>query len=300
MQYPWNIIGHEIQLLALEKELEKNQLTHAYFFHGPKDVGKFTVALLFAKILLCAQNLCHKCQTCLAIDHKIHPDFVVLQDEGESIKIETVRDLIQKTNLTPQGERRIVVIENIERMPIEAQNAFLKTLEEPSGETIFLLTSSNPKKVLSTILSRVRGYEFGSVTDDILREHLMNRFKGQSNPEDAVTFAQGRAGLGIRLLENPMLLVHYRDLFYKIEGFLQKNDLLAKFAFVEEIEKDPQELELFYELLAQLLQKKAREPQNLKQTHDLFEKFLETRYLTERNVNKKLALENLLLETEPS
>ncbi len=309
MIYPWNLIGHEKQLLALENELAQDNLTHAYFFHGPKDTGKFTVALLFAKILLCPHNLCHQCQDCLWIESGVHPDFLLLKDEGQSLKIDDVRALVAKVSLTSQGKTRVVLIENIERMPIEAQNSFLKTLEEPPGKTIFLLTSSHPKAVLPTILSRVRPYEFSLVEDAEIKAALAEKAPTPGTLDEILQMAQGRPGLAIRLLKNPMEMAQYRDFYYKIEGFLKQNDLLSKFVFVEALEKEPSQLELFFDIFCLLLRKASHDliSQQIntlathlgaEKIHELFEKLMEARYLISRNVNKKLVLENFFLETE--
>lgn len=309
MIYSWNLIGHQKQLLSLENDLKQNKLSHAYFFYGPAQVGKFTAAFLLAKILLCPHHLCHQCQDCKWMEAGVHPDFVLMKDNGEAIKIDQVRDLIAKINLTPQGKRRVVLIQNIDRMPIEAQNAFLKTLEEPPEDTMFLLTSSEPKKVLPTILSRVRPLEFSLLPEDELKEGLQIRFPQIGNMEEAIQMAQGRPGLAIMLLEHPLKLAEYREFFYRLEGFLKSNDLISKFAFVEEVEKDPEKLELFFEVMSALLRKMAQnklteQPDgkpsgyDLTKIHELFEKLMETRYLISRNVNKKLALENFFLATE--
>ena len=304
-------MGHEKVLLGLERSIEEDSLSHAYLFHGPSDVGKRHVAQLFAKILLCENNFCHECSDCRALDSGVHPDFVQLMDGGESLKIGAVRQLIHTVSQTSQGKRRVVLVENIERMPREAQNAFLKTLEEPPGETIFLLTASHPEKVLPTILSRVRLLEFGHVSELDLSAYLLSQFEALERPvlEQVLEIAQGRPGLAIRLTENPLELARYRELFYTIEGFLDHNDLLEKFKYVEAIEKDPEALEYFFEVTALVLRKRMyaevhlsekniKKRFSLPQITDLFEKLLETRYLIQRNVNKKLALENFFLCTE--
>jgi len=311
MIYSWNIIGHEAQCLSLEKSLQdEGSLSHAYLFFGPSDVGKWTVAQFFSKILLCDENFCHQCVNCHAVESGVHPDLVKLLDEGGSIKIDSIRQLIQKVSQTSQGKRRVVLIENIDRMPVEAQNAFLKTLEEPPGETIFLLTSSHPKKILPTIISRVRSVEFGLVDNAFIQSHL-ETMEGVDAGQirRILEMAQGRPGLAIRLAKDPLEFAAYRDLFYQIEAFLSRNDLIEKFKYVESIEKNPEALEQFFEVFSLLLRKltydflegeshplKKRFSSN--QLADLFDKFIETRYLIQRNVNKKLALENFFLLTE--
>jgi len=309
MKYPWNIIGHDKQLLALENEIAKDQLSHAYLFHGPRDTGKFTVAFILAKILLCPNNLCHQCRDCQLIKSGSHPDLILFRDNGESIKIDDVRVLIHKTNLTSQGGRRIVLIEDLERMPIEAQNSFLKTLEEPAGKTIFLMTSTQVKKIVPTILSRVRQQSFSLVDDEVMRRELTLRFKDHSDFEEVLQMAQGRPGLAIRLLSEPSVLSAYRGAYNQIDQILKNNDLTGKFSYVESLEGDKDQLELFFDVFCQIIRKTAYDfvvrgesllsPRyDLRDVTHLFEHLLKTRYLIERNANKKLALENFLLSTE--
>jgi DNA polymerase-3 subunit delta' len=309
LKYPWDIIGHDRQLLALEKEVTQDRLTHAYLFHGPKDTGKFTVASVLAKILLCPNNLCHQCKSCQLVKAGTHPDLIVMPDNGESVKIDDVRALIRKTNLTSQGGRRIVLIEGLERMPVEAQNSFLKTLEEPPGKTVFLMTATQVKKILPTILSRVRQYGFSLVDDETMRKELGFRFRDHSDFEEILQMAQGRPGLAIRLLSEPSTLSAYKGVYNQIDQMLRGNDLAGKFAYVEDLEADAGRLELFFDVFCQILRKSAHDfliagDSRLSPRYDLsgiallFEKLTKTRYLIERNVNKKLALENFLLSTE--
>ena len=309
MLYAWNLIGHKKQLLSLENDLKQGVFSHAYFFHGPAQIGKFTAAFLMAKIILCSHQFCHRCQDCKSLELGIHPDFILMKDEGGTIKIDEIRDLISKIHLTPQGKRRVVLIQNLDRMPTEAQNAFLKTLEEPPENTMFILTSSEPKKVLPTIVSRVRSLEFSIIGDDELKGALKSRFPEIANLDEVIQMAQGRAGLAVELLEHPVKMSEYREFFYRLEGFLKNNNLISKFAFVDDIEKNPEKMELFFEVMAALLRKMVENkgthdergspiPYDVTKIHELFEKLMETRYLISRNVNKKLALENFFLETE--
>lgn len=309
MLYKWNIVGHQQQLLRLEKEIKEQNLAHAYLFSGPMQDGKFSIAKTFANILQCPNDFCKTCKDCKLIKAGAHPDTIIMEDNGESIKIDEVRELIRKTNLTNQGQYRIVVIENVERMPVEAQNSFLKTLEEPPGKTIFVLTTSKINQVLLTIQSRARHYHFSTVDDNLLKEYLKENFGERPEIEEVVNMAQGRPGLAITLIKDPEALNHQKSLYNRIETFLKKNDLAQKFLFIETIEKNPQEVELFLDAFMRYLRKLIFEyMQNpshtlsnrftLKDIMNLFEVLEKTRYFIGRNVNKKLALENLLIQTE--
>ena len=309
MLYKWDIVGHQQQILRLEKEIKEKNLSNAYLFSGPEQDGKFSIAKKIANILQCPNDFCQTCKICRSIKAGTHPDTIIMEDHGESIKIDDIRELIRKTNLTSQGHYRIIAIENIERMPIEAQNSFLKTLEEPPGETIFILTTSHIDQVLLTIQSRVRHYQFSTINDAVLKEYLKEKFGERSEMDEVISMAQGRPGLAITLMKDHEAFAHQKNLYNQIEMFLKKNDLAQKFLFVEGIEKDQHKVELFLDAFSRYLRKLIFEymqsPQHalssrftLRDLVNLFEVLEKTRYFISRNINKKLALENLLIQTE--
>lgn len=309
MLYNWNIVGHHKQLLQLEREIKDGNLSHAYLFSGPKQAGKYTIAKIVAKILQCPNGFCRACKDCDLIKKETHPDTICIRDKGDSIKIDEVRELIRTTNLTHNGKYRIIIIENIERMPIEAQNSFLKTLEEPPDGTIFLLTTNQLDQVLLTIQSRVRHYNFSTIDDAELTEYIEKKFGQRPDTEEIVNIAQGRPGLAISLIEKPENFTHQKNLYHQIEKFLKKNDLSQKFLFIDEIEKDPDEVELFLDAFTRYLRKIIFEYSHmpdhplksrfaLSDIVNMFDVLEKTRYFIRRNINKKLALENLLIQTE--
>lgn len=311
MLYKWDIVGHEKQLERIEHEIKADKLSHAYLFSGTKQGGKFSIAKVLAMILQCPNNFCRTCKDCETIKSGSHPDTIIMEDDGTSIKIDEVRELVRKTNLTSQGKYRIVIIENIERMPVEAQNSFLKTLEEPSGKTIFLLTTSQLDQVLLTIQSRVRHYHFSTVSDDILSEYLKKKFGERAEMTEVITMAQGRPGLAISLMKDSEAFHYQKELYHQIEIFLKKNDLSQKFSFVEGIEKDVEKVELFLDAFTRYLRKlifdftyekdhPLKKRFTLKELVNLFDVLEKTRYFIKRNINKRLALENLLIQTERS
>ena len=97
MLYKWDIVGHQSQISQLEKEIQDDNLSHAYLFSGPKQGGKFSIAKIFAMILQCPNDFCRICSDCQAIQAGRHPDTIIMEDNGESIKIDEVRELIRKT-----------------------------------------------------------------------------------------------------------------------------------------------------------------------------------------------------------
>ena len=174
-------------------------------------------------------------------------------------------------------------------MPTEAQNAFLKTLEEPAGDTIFLLTATGIGEVLDTIKSRTRQVAFFGVTDDVLRKALHERFGLVNELDEVIQIAQGRPGLATRLLENGPLLMEYRRMYSRIDFFLSGNGLSEKFRFVEELDADPEKIPFFFDTSFRYLRRLLHDGVRgggvgrfgLRGIFDLFESLTKTRYLAD-------------------
>ena len=129
-----------------------------------------------AGILQCPNNFCHTCPTCVQIERHYHIDTIELKDDGESIKIDAVREIIERLNMTGQGTYKVLLLQNIGRMTDEANSCFLKTLEEPPPKTIFIFTAGQIQDVMPTIASRMRIINFKKLPDDILKDALKKRY----------------------------------------------------------------------------------------------------------------------------
>lgn len=154
-----------IQLL--QRSLERGRLGHAYLFSG-NDIGELeAVARTLAKTLNCLEpvrgagkigvDCCDQCVQCRKIDHGNHGDVHWLRPEAKTriIKVESVRELIRELNLKPtEGGYKVAVVCGADRMNVQSANAFLKTLEEPSAKSVLILLSTEPQRLLDTILSR--------------------------------------------------------------------------------------------------------------------------------------------------
>jgi DNA polymerase-3 subunit delta' len=150
----------------LQRSLRDNRLAHAYLFAGPHGSGKAAMATTLAQALNCLQNkhdACGQCQSCL--DIKKHPDVHWVKPESKSrqIKIEQIREFANTIALKPMMARtKVGIIVDAECMNEAAQNAFLKTLEEPPDRTVMLLLTTEPQRLLPTILSRCLRISFGA------------------------------------------------------------------------------------------------------------------------------------------
>ena len=171
------VAGQEAIVKTLQNALISNKLSHAYLFSGPRGTGKTTMAKLFAKSLNCEQGVGHQCNTCencLLIKQNAHPDVIEI-DAASNNGVEEVRELIDKVKYSPiKGKYKVYIIDEVHMMTSSAFNALLKTLEEPPSHVIFILATTEPHKIIPTILSRCQRYDFGKVSSPAILERLQH------------------------------------------------------------------------------------------------------------------------------
>lgn len=313
--YDWQLAGHEIQRKQLENDINQENLAHAYLFYGPSEVGKFRLAKTFANILQCENGLCGECPTCIQIDKNCHYDTLAMMDDGASIKIDEIKSLIGKLSTTSQSNYKIVMIEDIERMALPSANCLLKTLEEPGAKTIFLLTTNDITNVLDTIKSRCRLVKFSQVTNEALDEYLKKAgiVVDEQTRLRAKTFAFGSIGKFFRLINNQDDLRETKELYDILVNLLQGASVSSKFNFIKKISEDKPKskkmLEMLTHIMRSMLLAKTGQGAHLTELPELTSDFSVEHLLTliekieslkqdlDRNVNTKLLLENILLET---
>lgn len=159
--------GHKNQIAKLNYLLANDRFPQSMLFVGPNGIGKKRVALAVAQSLVCevTKEACGECGPCKRVEKQQSESLFVIQPEGEpgkkqSIKVEAVRDLLERLSLAPVGKARVVVIDSAHLMNEQASNAFLKTLEEPSENLYFILTVTEAQLLLQTIQSRVQMMRF--------------------------------------------------------------------------------------------------------------------------------------------
>jgi DNA polymerase-3 subunit delta' len=298
MKYNWSIIGHEKQLLRIEKDIESGNLSHAYLLVGSNSIGKYTVAKKMAGILQCENHFCHKCGTCVQIQKGCHVDTIELFDDGESLKIETIRDLIERLSLTGQSKYKIVLIQSLERMPPAAANSFLKILEEPPPRTIFIMTTNDIMLLLPTIVSRVRVVKFNPVSASYLMKKLNELYPGEDKEvlKQVSLFSLGRTGKAIHLMESPEALAEYVKTYHDVQNFLDHKNIVDRFSYVEDFSAEPGKIDGFFNILKHVLRSKILEGDSLSAKYiNTLSKIDEAGILLKKNVNPRLVLENLML-----
>ena len=174
-----DIFGHERQIEQLQRSLAQSRIPHAFLFYGLEGVGKRTTAQTFAKALNCLANQhdsCDACLSCVKADHNNHLDIMVLEPEGQFIKIQAIRNLQARMKFKPwEGKKRVCIIDNAERMNDVAANALLKILEEPPAANIMILISAFPSQLPATILSRCQQVRFNPLPEEKVAGFLQRR-----------------------------------------------------------------------------------------------------------------------------
>ncbi len=286
------IIGNDNVKKELIQTIKLNKLSHSYLFIGNEGIGKKLIAKEFAKMILCLDEnkYCNKCKSCIEFDSSNNPDFVFIEPDGASIKIEQVRQMQRKIWEAPIiSTKKVYIIDNADLMTKEAQNCLLKTLEEPPEFVTIILVGASENSFLSTIKSRCTIIKYQNIADEEILQYLKQKHNIDNISEDLIPVFQGSIGKAENYKDKQEL---YDDIFNIIDNakkldlidFLKKADLLYK---MQEEKKD------ILESINIILFKKSNEDIRFLNCIDIVE---DTKRRLNANSNYNMCMDNMLFK----
>lgn len=330
------LIGHKKQWQFLKKSAELGKISHAYLFFGQEKLGKRTLAFEFVKLLNCQnpdikKKPCGKCPPCesiqksLLLDIEQYPDLAIIKpkklvskktsQKKEEIQIFQIRDLILKLSLHSfSSPFKAVIIDKAHFMNQEAQSCFLKTLEEPRGDTVLILITEYPEMLLPTIRSRVQKIKFNPVEREEIEKLLKSQGVSDEKNKELTSLSFGRPGLALDFLND---IKKFENQKQKISDLLKitasNYTLSSRFKYAKNINSETTDfkeiLETWLSFFRNVLISRVEKDQKKEKKSEYFNNYsiekLESVIgriqniiflISKTNINQRLALEVLLLD----
>ncbi|MBA4417966.1 MAG: DNA polymerase III subunit delta' [Syntrophus sp. (in: bacteria)] len=310
-----NIVGHERQKEFLLSLFNNERMPHAFLFSGQEGIGKKKLAIEYIKHILCEKGIgCDGCRPCQKIDHRNHPDLLIVEGE-ESIGIAQSRMISKEVSEHPyEGKKRAILIDRADTMTREATNALLKTLEEPPPANVFFLITSSERDIPLTVRSRCARVAFSPLPQADVEEYFMKVSRMEKEKAHLIArISYGSIGGGLFWAE-PDNFILRRKLGEIIIG--KKRGFLAVTLIAEKIAKMDKGVSFYLSFLQSLFRDLyvaaheretsmiinrdikdliEREGMDLKRIDSSLKKIQETIFNMRYNVNRWLLLENLML-----
>ncbi len=284
------IIGNNQIKDTLEKSIKQNKTSHSYLFVGIEGIGKKLFAIQFAKALLCLseEKYCNKCKSCIEFDTNNNPDFSYIESEGNSIKIEQIRNLQKRIQEKPIiSNKKVYIINDAHLMTQEAQNCLLKTLEEPPEFATIILIGSNETAFLPTIKSRCTIMNFNKINKEELQKYLSENYNLKDISESMIEIFQGSIGKAIKLKDKQEEYEQLEMLINKIEQI----DLIELLNLSQVLYQSKDEIDEILEYINIILLRKAK--QNYLYTNCI-EIVENTKKRLKQNANYDMSIDNML------
>ncbi|MCP1102467.1 DNA polymerase-3 subunit delta' [Aequitasia blattaphilus] len=235
-----DVIGHSEIIEYIRNAVSSDKIAHAYIVNGNQGAGKKMLAKLFAMTVLCENSNtdpCGTCPSCLQAESMNHPDLIwVNHEKPATIGVDDVRAQINNTiHIKPyKSEYKVYIMPEADKMTEQAQNALLKTLEEPPSYVIFLLLTSNAKALMSTITSRCVILRLRNIKETLIKKYLMENMNVPDyQAEVSAAFSQGNLGQGIMLAKSE----HFNALMESALRFLRNEDSLKMDDLIEAVKE---------------------------------------------------------------
>ena len=286
------ILGNERNKEILEKAIKLNKTSHSYLFWGTEGIGKKLIAKEFAKMILCTDEnkYCGECKSCIEFESSNNPDFKIIEPDGNSLKIEQIREFQNKVSEKPIiSNRKVYIINDSDKMTTEAQNCLLKTLEEPPEFVTIILIGSNESAFLDTIKSRCMILRFNKISDENIVKFLEENFQTKVNSQSMLEAFQGSIGKAIQLQDK-------QEEYEQIENViinLEKRDKIDTLNKAEVIYKAKEEKFEILDYINIILLDIAKKSSKYAMCINIVE---DTKRRLQSNANYDMSIDNMLLK----
>ena len=285
------IIGNEKTKEELKRSLEEDKVSHSYMFVGIEGIGKQLIAKAFAQMILCTNETekgCDKCKSCIEFQSQNHPDFLYIEPDGNSIKIEQIRYLQRKIQENPIiSNKKVYIINDADKMTQEAQNCLLKTLEEPPEYSTIILIGSNENAFLNTIKSRCMKLTFQPIVPEEIKQYMEKTYGMNNINENMLEAFQGSIGKAIALKDKKE---EYENIEKMIEK-LDKTDMTELIGLGSALYQSKEEINDILEYMNIVLLKMTKENVKYANCIDIVEN---TKKRLHQNANYDMCIDNMI------
>ena len=297
------IVGNKKKIDILRQIIKSNNIPHAMIFSGPEMIGKKKIAIEFIKNIFC-EELCGECYFCKSIEN--NPDINIISPVEGNIEIEEIRKAKERLSLKPYHNKiKALIIDDSHLMKSDAQNALLKMLEEPKGDTLIIFITPFREMLLKTIRSRAQEIKFSLVGNEEIEKYLISLGASSKKAKEISLISSGQIGKAINFFEDKSKM----DFFNKsIEDiiFLSQSNISQRFQYAEKLKDDKIKIieildiwERFLrrEILLKVFNYKSSVNYSLQKTKELIDELEKIKYIIESsNINKRIAFESLLIK----
>ena len=242
------VYGHAWAQDLLRRAIHNKATRHAYLFAGPEHIGKTTLARAFAQALTCERpeaetglGACGRCRSCRLAAEGVHPDHRFFAPAGKQLLIDQIREVVREASLSPVESRyKVFIITEFERANVNAANALLKTLEEPSATTRIILVSHQPSGLLDTIISRCQLLRLRPLPESEVARALQERAGlAEMEARRLARLSNGRIGRAFALAQDPESQQNYHQRIQEMQALLDYSPA-QRIAYAQTLEKNKQ------------------------------------------------------------
>ncbi len=285
------IIGNEQIKKELERSILENKISHSYMFVGIEGIGKQMIAKEFARVALCTNEQekgCQQCKSCIEFMSHNHPDFLYIEPDGNSIKIEQIRYLQRKIQEKPIiSDKKVYIINDADKMTTEAQNCLLKTLEEPPEYGIIILIGSNENAFLNTIKSRCMKIAFQPIGEKEIKQYMEKTYGMTNISPNMLEAFQGSIGKAILLKDKKEQYKSIEDMIEKLD----KTDMTELMKLGEPLYQSKDEIMNILDYINIILLKLAKQNTQYANCIDVIEN---TKKRLNQNANYDMCIDNMI------